>query len=86
MSSRALKPGWRKPMEYRKMNKQELHDEISATTNQTIITVDDFISVYGNDNVKNVGKNKITRADVLAERYNLSVSKQGTDYIFIRES
>lgn len=68
------------------MNKQELHDKISATTDQTIVPADDFISVYGNDNVRNIGKKKITRADVLAERYGLSVSKEGADYIFIRES
>jgi hypothetical protein len=68
------------------MNKQELHDKISATSDQTTVPADDFISVYGNDNTRNIGKKKITRADVLAERYGLSVSKQGTDYIFIRES
>lgn len=67
------------------MDKQELHDKISETTKQTSVPVNDFIAVYGNDNVRNIGKEKITRADVLAERYGLSVSKQGSNYIFIRE-
>ena len=66
------------------MDKQELHNKISSTVTTTTVPVDDFISVYGNDNVKPVGKKKITRADILAERYGLTVEKQGNDYLFTR--
>ncbi len=69
------------------MNKQELHDQLAQGS--CVISEDVFIGIYGNDRQaserKGYGKN-VSRADILARVHDLSVSKEGTDYVFIRES
>ena len=69
------------------MNKQELHDQLAE--GPCTISEDVFIEIYGNDRKaskrKGYGKN-VSRADILAKVHGLSVSKEGADYIFIRES
>jgi len=66
------------------MNKQELHDALAEANNITI-SENVFIDIYGNDNKRKVKKDvEEGRADILARVHGLTVSKQGTDYVFVR--
>lgn len=66
------------------MSKDELHDLLISAGDNVTVPVADFIEVYGNDNVRKVGKKKVTRADILAKRYGFTVVKDGDDYNFTR--
>ena len=74
------------------MDKQELHDQLAQ--GPCTISEDVFIEIYGNDRkaphmgFDPVNPNKkvdVVRANILARVHGLSVSKEGTDYIFTRE-
>ena len=64
--------------------KEDLHNRLKNITDTAIITVDEFISVYGNDNTRKQRGVTVCRADILAKVYDLSVEKQDNNYVFTR--
>lgn len=68
------------------MDKQELHDQLADTSNIEIgIPEQVFIDIYGKDDEREIQGHTYTRADILARVHGLSVTKEGTDYVFVRE-
>jgi hypothetical protein len=67
--------------------KQDIHDRLASITDTAIITVDEFVSVYGNDDRRKFGTAKVEmgRADILANTYGLSVSKEEGNYTFTKD-
>jgi hypothetical protein len=64
--------------------KQDIHDRLANIVDTAIITVDEFVSVYGNDDRRKFGKVEMGRADILARTYGLSVSKEEGNYTFTK--
>jgi hypothetical protein len=62
--------------------KTDLHNKLKNVKDTVTITVDEFISVYGNDNTRKQRGVTLSRADILAKVYNLSVEKQDNNYVF----
>ena len=71
------------------MTKDELHLQLeqvkSKTKDSTVLTVSDFISVYGDNQTRMIGDNESCRADVLATAYNLNLVKDTDNYTFTRK-
>lgn len=61
--------------------KAQIHNRLKNIKDTAVITVDEFISVYGNDNPR---KQRGSRADILAKVYDLSVEKQDNKYVFTK--
>lgn len=69
------------------MDKQELHDMLSNEDNLEInIHEQVFIDIYGKDDTRKIQGRNYNRADILATVHGLKVNKEGSNYIFIRES
>jgi len=73
------------------VDKQELHDQLAQGS--CTIPEDVFISIYGDDrkaphlgfdSINPKKKVDVARANILARVHGLSVSKEGTDYVFVR--
>ena len=71
------------------MTKDELHTQLeqvkSKAKDSTILTVSDFISVYGDNQTRMIGQIETDRADVLATAYNLELVKDTDNYTFTRK-
>jgi hypothetical protein len=68
--------------------KKEIHQRLKDIKNTTAITEDEFIQVYGNDQKRMHktldGLKEMSRADILAQAYGLTVEKQGKVYRFTK--
>jgi len=72
------------------MTKDQIHSQLARvnieTTDQAVLTDQDFIDVYGNDETRKIGLKQVSRASLLAKIYNLNVTKEQSSYIFTRKS
>ena len=70
------------------MTKGKLHEMLANTTDVTLISQDDLITVYGNDKTRLFQKSAFqdeqprNRADLPAQVYNLNVTLVDTNYVF----
>lgn len=71
------------------MNKEELHIELAKVNiedNPPLnVSQDVFISIYGNDDKRNMKGIETGRADVLANVYDLNVTFEDSSYTFTRK-
>jgi len=67
------------------MNKEELHDKLRSCISAVTISSQEITDIYGNDTSRKMRNVDTSRADVLARTYNLSVTKDGNDYLFVKE-
>lgn len=72
------------------MDKEAIHDLLSQVKaglkESAILTVDNIIEVYGDDQIRIIGKEEKGRADVFATVYSLDVTKNPDSYTFTRGS
>lgn len=54
------------------MNKEDIHEKLLNCSAETIITAEQFVCSYGNDNQHH--QTKETKAEILARAYNLIVA------------
>lgn len=68
--------------------KKEIHQRLKEINKIAVITEDEFIQVYGDDEKRlhktHDGKKEMSRADILAQAYSLTVEKTGKTYKFSR--
>jgi len=67
------------------MNKEELHDKLRSCQTSVTISSQEITDIYGNDTSRKMRGVDTSRTDVLARTYNLSVTKNGNDYLFVKE-
>lgn len=66
------------------MDKAELHNQLANLTDPVVIASQDFIDIYGKDDKRKVKGVQMSRADILAGTYGLSVVQDGNNYTFTR--
>lgn len=70
------------------MNKETIHLKLSQVkakiSDAAVITKDDFIEVYGDDQTRMINGKDTGRADILATVYSLNMSKTDNNYTFTR--
>lgn len=70
------------------MNKDDLHLKLSQVKSKVadmaILTANDFIDAYGDDQTRVINGKESGRADILATVYSLNVSKVDNNYTFTR--
>jgi hypothetical protein len=64
--------------------KEELHARLAKMGRNATITVEEFISVYGDDRSERRGYEDVCRADVYAKRYGCMVVKEPDQYTFYK--
>ena len=70
------------------MTKDELHYKLSQVkakaSDIAVLTEDDFIEVYGDNQTRMINGKESGRPDVLATVYQLNVTKDQSNYTFTR--
>ena len=70
------------------MNKDSIHFQLSQVraeaSDVAIVTTQDFIDSYGNNESRKINGEELARANILAKVYNLAVSKENDNYTFVR--
>jgi len=68
------------------LNKESLHLKLAQVSIQaeesTVITEEDFIEVYGNNESRKIGKTETSRPELLANIYHLNVIHENQSYTF----
>jgi len=67
------------------VNKEDLHNKLRTCRTSVTISDQDIIAIYGNDTSRKMRGVDTSRADVLARTYKLTVTKDGNDYLFVKE-